>query len=31
MKAKEILDEAKDVGITLEFDVDIDHSKTSIL
>lgn len=27
MKAKEILDEAKDVGITLEFDVDIDHSK----
>ena len=27
MKAKEIIDEAKEVGIHLEFDVDIDHSK----
>ena len=29
MKAKEILDEAKEVGVQLTFDVDIDHSKPS--
>ena len=27
MKAKEIMDEAKEVGIQLDFDVEIDHSK----
>ena len=27
MKAKEIIDEAKEVGIQLDFDVEIDHSK----
>ena len=31
MKAKEIIDDAKEMGIKLEFDVDIDHSNLVLI